>query len=54
MNYYDILGVATDANESQIKKAYRRLASQHHPDKGGDKTQFQQIQEAYEILGDNQ
>ena len=54
MNYYDVLGVATDATESQIKKAYRRLASQHHPDKGGDKIQFQQIQEAYEILGDNE
>ncbi len=54
MNYYDVLGVATDANESDIKKAYRKLASQHHPDKGGDKKQFQQIQEAYDTLGDNQ
>jgi curved DNA-binding protein len=51
MNYYDILGVATDASESDIKKAYRKLASQHHPDKGGDKTKFQQIQEAYDVLG---
>ena len=54
MNYYDVLGVATDASESDIKKAYRKLASQHHPDKGGDKKQFQQIQEAYDVLGDNQ
>ena len=52
MNYYDVLGVPTDASESDIKKAFRKLASQHHPDKGGDTDKFQQIQEAYEVLGD--
>lgn len=53
MNYYDVLGVPTDASTSDIKKAYRKLASKHHPDKGGDKGTFQQIQEAYDILGDD-
>ena len=53
MNYYDVLGVPTDASEADIKKAFRKLASQHHPDKGGDTTKFQQIQEAYEVLGDS-
>ena len=53
MNYYDVLGVPTDASEADIKKAFRKLASQHHPDKGGDTTKFQQIQEAYETLSDS-
>jgi DnaJ-class molecular chaperone len=52
MNYYDVLGVPTDASEGDIKKAFRKLASQHHPDKGGDTDKFQQLQEAYEILSD--
>ena len=52
MNYYDVLGVPTDASEADIKKAFRKLASQHHPDKGGDTNKFQQIQEAYEVLSD--
>jgi len=53
MNYYDVLGVPTDASEADIKKAFRKLASQHHPDKGGDTDKFQKIQEAYEVLSDN-
>jgi DnaJ-class molecular chaperone len=53
-NYYQILGVEQTATSDQIKQAYRRLASQHHPDKGGDKNKFQEIQEAYNVLGDNQ
>lgn len=53
-NYYSILGVESTASAADIKQAYRRLASQHHPDKGGDKAQFQQIQEAYAVLGDQQ
>lgn len=52
MSYYDVLGVPTDASEADIKKAFRKLASQHHPDKGGDTDKFQQIQEAYETLSD--
>jgi len=52
-NYYQILGVEKTATADQIKQAFRRLASQHHPDKGGDTEKFQQIQEAYSVLGDN-
>lgn len=47
---YDILGVAHDATEDQIKQAYKKLAREHHPDKGGDKAKFQEIQHAYETL----
>jgi len=51
-DYYGILGVPRTASEAEIKSAYRRLASQHHPDKGGDTARFQEIQEAYAVLGD--
>jgi len=54
MNPYQILGVDTSASQDDIKKAYRRLASQHHPDKGGDTKKFQEIQAAYETLSDPQ
>jgi curved DNA-binding protein CbpA len=46
MSYYDILGVSKSATQEEIKKAYRKLASQHHPDKGGDTAKFQEIQTA--------
>ena len=52
MNYYDILGVPRDASQEEIKKAFRKLAMQHHPDKGGDPNEFQKINEAYETLSD--
>jgi DnaJ-class molecular chaperone len=52
MSHYDTLGVNKDATQDEIKKAYRKLASQHHPDKGGDTAQFQKIEEAYRILSD--
>lgn len=52
MDHYAVLGVNKDASADEIKKAYRKLASQHHPDKGGDTAKFQQIQEAYAILSD--
>ena len=53
-NYYEALGVARNANPDEIKKAYRKLASQHHPDKGGDTGKFQEIEEAYRTLSDPQ
>lgn len=52
MNPYDTLGVSKLATEEEIKRAYRKLASQHHPDKGGDTARFQEIQSAYDILTD--
>lgn len=54
MDHYQILGVAKTATPDEIKKAYRKLASKHHPDKGGDTAMFQQIQTAYENLSDPQ
>lgn len=52
MNYYEILGVDKTATDDDIKKAYRKLAMKHHPDRGGDQTIFQQVQEAYSVLSD--
>jgi DnaJ-class molecular chaperone len=49
-NPYQTLGINPGANADEIKRAYRRLASQHHPDKGGDKARFQEIQAAYDML----
>src|SRR3989442_814732 len=55
-DYYDVLGVARDANDADLKKAYRRLAMEYHPDRNnGDKRseeQFKQVSEAYEVLRD--
>lgn len=53
MTYYEILGVTEKATDQEIKRAYRKLASQHHPDKGGDKAKFQEIQSAYDTLSDS-
>lgn len=50
-DYYKILGVSRTAAEEDIKRAYRKLAHQHHPDKqGGDEKKFKEINEAYQIL----
>ena len=50
---YDALGVKSTATASQLKRAYYKLAQKHHPDKGGDKDQFQVIGEAYAVLSDS-
>lgn len=49
---YDTLGIPKDADEKAIKKAYRKLAVKHHPDKGGDEAKFKEVSAAYEILSD--
>jgi len=54
MDHYQTLGVSRDADANEIKKAFRKLAMKHHPDKGGDEQQFKNIQQAYETLSDPQ
>ena len=49
---YGVLGIPQTASEDEVKKAYRKLAMKHHPDKGGDPEQFKKIQGAYDILSD--
>jgi molecular chaperone DnaJ len=52
-DYYEVLGVGKTASADEIKKAFRRLAVQYHPDKeGGDETKFKEVNEAYEVLKD--
>ena len=55
-DYYDVLGVSRDADESEIKKSYRKLAMKYHPDRNAGDTKaeerFKEAKEAYEILSD--
>lgn len=54
-DYYDVLGVARDASADDIKKAFRKAAVKHHPDReGGDEAKFKEASEAYEVLSDSQ
>lgn len=52
MDHYTTLGVNKTASQDEIKRAYRKLAKQHHPDSGGDPEQFKRINQAYSIVGD--
>lgn len=53
-DYYTILGVARSANAEEIKKAYRKLALEHHPDRAGKEAEakFKEVNEAYQVLSD--
>jgi curved DNA-binding protein len=53
-NYYDILGVDEKATSADITKAFKDLAKKHHPDRGGDKDKFQEINEAHDTLKNSQ
>eukprot|EP00931_Biecheleriopsis_adriatica_P092077 TRINITY_DN658_c0_g3_i1.p1 TRINITY_DN658_c0_g3~~TRINITY_DN658_c0_g3_i1.p1 ORF type:complete len:530 (+),score=162.50 TRINITY_DN658_c0_g3_i1:65-1591(+) len=51
--FYKVLEVEKNASDAEIKKAYRKLAVKHHPDKGGDPEKFKEITRAYEVLSDS-
>ena len=56
-DYYDILGVSKDSNETEIKRAYRKIAMKYHPDRNPDnkeaENKFKEAAEAYSILSDS-
>lgn len=53
-DYYEILGISRNSSSDEVKKAYRKLAHQYHPDKaGGNEEKFKEINEAYSVLSDN-
>lgn len=54
MDYYSTLGLNRGASDEDIKKAYRKLAMKHHPDRGGDERKFKEVEEAYRTLSDPQ
>jgi len=53
-DYYEVLGVGKSASADEIKKAFRRLAVEHHPDRGGAEDKFKEVNEAYEVLKDSE
>ncbi len=52
-DYYEVLGVGKSASADEIKKAFRKAAIEHHPDRGGDEAKFKELNEAYEVLKDS-
>ena len=57
-DYYEVLGISRSADDQEIKRAYRKLALQHHPDRNPDNTKaeesFKEASEAYAILADHE
>lgn len=53
-DYYEVLGIKKDASADEIKSAFRKAAIEHHPDRGGDEAKFKEINEAYEVLKDQE
>jgi len=53
-DYYQILGVDRTASQDEIKRAFRKLAHEHHPDKGGNEAKFKEVNEAYQAVGDTE
>ena len=51
-NYYEVLGIPTNASAKEIKQAYWKKAERYHPDKGGDANLFKRVSDAYEVLSD--
>ncbi|MGZ6005713.1 MAG: molecular chaperone DnaJ [Candidatus Saccharimonadales bacterium] len=49
-DYYEVLGVGKSASADELKKAFRKAAIEHHPDRGGDEAKFKELNEAYEVL----
>ncbi|HEY4493437.1 MAG TPA: molecular chaperone DnaJ [Candidatus Paceibacterota bacterium] len=53
-DYYKVLGVDKKASKEDVKKAFRKLAHEYHPDRGGDESKFKEINEAYQVLSNDQ